>query len=179
MTGGTGIAHSISILLSALSAPATRPRRTRRIHLIWHTRSAKDLRWIDPLLERAAKVYEPLHDLVVVIDVHVTRGSGQVESGPLLRERLSGGSGDEETPFLALSRYTTASYATHSSSAILLRIRRGRANLFETIHQNRESACGPLLVSGEHACCTSPDDSLWPCIIDIILPSSCADRHFR
>lgn len=146
------MAYSLSLLLGALNLNNTQrwSRQIHRVHLLWHTRSFNDLRWIKPLLESAIKSCKSVNILRVIIDINVTKG--QTDAEPLLEEAFVGSERGNDEDLLSLPPRSAAS----SSGVILqtpsfsLHFRRGRANLSAIIHSSRDSAPGPLLVSGEH-----------------------------
>lgn len=170
----------MSVLLGALYGQSQFSREIRRVHLVWHTRSASNLRWITSLLEGVAKditmAYGSDMNPVVVIDVHITGGSE--ETGLIsIPETVAEEYVEITSPPRLRSHFPMGSRFPRQDCRITVRLHRGRADLSEVIHRNRELTRGPLLMSSEFSCCLFSDASLWPCFPDARISSGREKRY--
>lgn len=79
VSGGTGVTHSLSHLLSIMKASRQGTSAVSTVRLVWNVRDAAHISWIAPLLNEATAAGTGALD--IAIDMYVTRGPESLEPG--------------------------------------------------------------------------------------------------
>lgn len=145
ITGGTGIARAISLLLALLDGKE-RLLTVRLVHLVWHTRSAHNIEWIRPLLDDVCRRLANRDGITVEVDVHVTRYS---DPTPGIHTRLIAADGCRSPAISPSGPRAMPDQEDPARQYRFVRWRVGRANIGQIIAEDRERSRGPIFVTGE------------------------------
>lgn len=121
--------------------------RTRLIHLVWHTKSAKHIEWIRPMLEDVSRALRGSENIMMELDIYVTRTSGWPHGNAIAQDPVYEGASVPTTA--PLQRQTNSTQKVHEPLFHFVRWSSGRADLGQVVVDDRARSDGPIHVSGK------------------------------
>lgn len=178
--GGTGIAHSMSTLLSVLESSRS-PSSTRLVHLIWHTRSSRNIDWIGPFLATVTEALKDDRGIAVKLDIYITRCSSEYYEDHRAQRALydNGHCQGEITGLRDTVQVPQASPSRSLHPALhYIEWHSGRADLRRVVAEDRQRSEGPIHVSGKHGSRVIADKpSLWSVLTYSRSTQGCQRQH--